>query len=125
MSHPCRNCGACCAFFRVEFYWREANYEDYDLAVPVELTEDVNEQKRCMKGTNGKATIRCIALKGKIGQEVSCDIYGNRATPCREFEASYENGEPNYRCDQARERYGLRPLKRDDWPQINSAEINL
>ena len=25
--NPCMTCGACCAFFRVSFYWAEANGE--------------------------------------------------------------------------------------------------
>ena len=24
VEHPCRTCGACCAFFRVSFHWSEA-----------------------------------------------------------------------------------------------------
>jgi hypothetical protein len=32
---PCFSCGECCAFFRVQFYWREANREDVNPCVPL------------------------------------------------------------------------------------------
>lgn len=116
MVHPCQSCGACCAHFRVLFYWREAEASDLGArAVPIDLTEDISAQKRGMKGTSGKQ-IRCVALQGKLAEKVSCSIYGQRPTPCRDFEASYENGEKNSRCDKARGAYGLAPLKRSDWP---------
>ncbi|MOA54716.1 hypothetical protein D3C78_1783840 [compost metagenome] len=47
---------------------------------------------------------------GEIGQAVSCSIYPNRPSPCREFDQSGENGLRNEACDRARERYGLPPL---------------
>lgn len=115
MAHPCRSCGACCAFFRVEFYWREANSADISKAVPVELTEEAGPHKLRMKGTNQKKALRCIALEGQIGREVGCKIYSRRATPCHDFLASFEDGKRNLRCDQAREGHGLEPLRPEDW----------
>lgn len=53
---------------------------------------------------------RCNALDGEIGKAVSCSIYLNRPSPCREFDQSGENGLRNEACDRARERYGLPPL---------------
>lgn len=38
--NPCMSCGACCAFFRVSFYWAEGS--DAGGCVPVELTEPVS-----------------------------------------------------------------------------------
>lgn len=35
--NPCMTCGACCAYFRVSFYWAEAS--DGGGTVPVDLTE--------------------------------------------------------------------------------------
>jgi Fe-S-cluster containining protein len=118
MAHPCRSCGACCAFFRVEFYWREAG--DAPDAVPIELVEEAGPHKMRMKGTNQKKALRCIALEGQIGREVGCKIYHQRATPCHEFSASYENGEHNPRCDQARRGHGLAPLQPEDWGRAAS-----
>lgn len=106
-SHPCLSCGACCAYFRVSFYWREP--------VPDSITEDQDSFRRVMKGTNNKHSRRCVSLEGKIGDRVSCDSYDLRPTPCRDFAASYENGEKNIRCDQARAAHGLNPLRRADW----------
>ena len=62
-----------------------------------------------MQGTNSKSP-RCNALDGEIGKAVSCSIYLNRPSPCREFDQSGENGLRNEACDRARERYGLPPL---------------
>ncbi len=50
-----------------------------------------------------------------MGEEVACKIYESRPTPCRDFTASFENGEANPRCDQARARYGLPPLTPRSW----------
>ena len=105
-QHPCLSCGACCARYRVSFYWREE--------VPLELREDLNVHYSCMKGTNSSVP-RCVALTGVLGKEFACSIYNNRPTPCREFEASYETGVQNDRCDESRKRIGLRPLTPSDF----------
>ena len=105
--HPCLTCGACCATFRVSFYWAEP--------VPAELTEPLNAFRAHMKHAPDPERPRCVALQGEIGRQVACSIYGERPTPCRDFEASYEKGEPNPRCDRARERHGLQPLTPRDW----------
>jgi Fe-S-cluster containining protein len=110
--HPCQSCGACCAAFRVTFHWSETLQESY--AVPARLTETVSLHHLSMKGTS-TTPVHCEALKGKVGDSVSCSIYANRPSPCRGFEASYENGIRNERCDQVREQKGLKPLSRDDW----------
>jgi Fe-S-cluster containining protein len=47
-SNPCLDCGACCASFRVSFYWSEAEAR----GLPAELTEQVNAWFSCMAGTN-------------------------------------------------------------------------
>ncbi|WP_034948382.1 YkgJ family cysteine cluster protein [Erwinia oleae] len=105
--NPCISCGACCAHFRVSFYWSEA--DDGGGVVPAELTEPLNLFMRNMRGTNARSP-RCVALKGEPGGCVSCGIYENRPTPCREFARAGENGEANEACDRARARYGLPPL---------------
>lgn len=115
-SHPCTRCGACCAYFRVAFYWRET-IENPPNNVPQELVEDLDSFRMCMKGTNVKTGVQCVALEGRVGKRVRCTIYDNRPTPCRAFDASYSNGKQNKRCDQARAAHGLKPLKPDDWTQ--------
>ncbi len=112
-TNPCVKCGACCSYFRVEFYWREAE-KNSEHQVPIKLTEDINDFKRGMKGTQEKNGNRCVALQGKVGKCVSCAIYTNRSTPCRRFQASYTDGKPNKRCDEARAAHGLKPLNRPE-----------
>jgi Fe-S-cluster containining protein len=112
--NPCISCGACCASFRASFYWMEGA-DMTPGGVPVELSEDFNDRFRIMKGTNCK-TPYCIALKGLIGFEVSCMIYEQRSTSCRDFMPSYYDGVThNERCDQAREKYNLPPIHPQDY----------
>ena len=80
----CQRCGACCAVFRVSFYWAEAD-DASGGTVPVAWTRQVSPQLRCMAGTE-VAPVRCIALAGEIGQAVGCRIYDQRSTTCRSVE---------------------------------------
>ncbi|POZ60116.1 YkgJ family cysteine cluster protein [Chromobacterium alticapitis] len=97
-SNSCLSCGACCATFRVSFYWAEA--DDGGGAVPSRLTEKVNDWTRCMRGT-WAASPRCVALQGEVGGSVGCGIYPQRPVACREVEA----GSPQ--CLRARAAHGL------------------
>ncbi|ERO61869.1 hypothetical protein P308_06785 [Pseudomonas piscis] len=63
-----------------------------------------------MLGTDCKSP-RCIALEGEVGKGVSCSIYAQRGSPCREFEASWIDGQHNADCDAARAAFGLAPLE--------------
>ena len=47
---------------------------------------------------------RCVALTGEIGKQVSCSIYDQRPSPCREFDIEHAA------CNRARQRCGLAPL---------------
>ncbi len=105
--NPCMSCGACCAWFRVSFYWAEG--DDGGGGVPSELTEPLTPFLRCMAGTNEKKP-RCRALTGEVGRSVHCSIYASRPSPCREFPMTGEQGRPNDACDRARAAYGLPPL---------------
>jgi Fe-S-cluster containining protein len=104
-DNPCLSCGACCAHFRVSFYWTEAD-DAPGGQVPARLTEQVHEHLRCMKGTNVKPP-RCVALQGEIGKQVACTIYELRPSPCREFNVLEADGTPNERCQKLRARAGL------------------
>lgn len=110
--HPCLACGACCAYFRVSFHWSETLAES--LAVPPEATVAMSHHHLAMRGTE-IVPPRCVALVGEIGELVYCSIYSSRPSSCRDFTASYENGEPNARCDQARVAKGLAALQPSDW----------
>ncbi|MFH8134660.1 YkgJ family cysteine cluster protein [Pantoea osteomyelitidis] len=120
--NPCMTCGACCAHFRVSFYWAEA--DDGGGAVPASLTEPLNLFLRAMRGTNSLAP-RCVALQGEIGGCVSCGIYAERPSPCREFNMSGEDGIANDACDRARARYGLPPLLHSALPTITESYVSL
>ena len=113
--HPCQQCGACCAKWRVQFYWREAEKSDSSHPVPSGFFEELSDQMRAMQGTTAKHRPRCVALSGRIGEEVGCRIYESRPSPCRAFAASFEDGKKNPRCDEARIAHGLKPLTLADW----------
>lgn len=104
----CQSCGVCCSTFRVSFYWAETTAADNGF-VPVEMTEQMNLYRSCMKGTSSH-TPRCAALSGNLGERVSCTIYENRPSPCREYNVFLEDGSLNPRCNQARAKHGFEPL---------------
>jgi Fe-S-cluster containining protein len=95
----CQQCGACCACFRVSFYWAEAPAQ----GLPDAYVERLNAHLASMAGTNRPAP-RCHALAGEIGAQVSCVVYPQRPSPCRELQPGDE------KCNQARARHGLQPL---------------
>lgn len=113
--HPCLSCGACCAYFKVAFYWAEAD-RFVGGTVPGELTEATDRHRVVMKGTAAKP-VRCVALHGEIGVAAKCTIYANRPSPCRELEPSWESGKANDQCDRARAAHGLAPLTPGDFPE--------
>ncbi|MDM1785168.1 YkgJ family cysteine cluster protein [Acinetobacter bereziniae] len=93
----CLNCGACCAFFRVSFYWAEGE------AMPSDYVEPLTAVYSCMQGTNQKQP-RCIALDGVVGQQVSCTMYEQRSSSCKEVQAG------DAQCAKARQAHNLIPL---------------
>lgn len=84
-AFDCQRCGACCASFRVSFYWAEADgaHGPGTFGVPADLTEPVNPHLVCMQGTHARQP-RCTALQGQVGSTVGCAIYMQRPSPCRE-----------------------------------------
>ena len=115
--HPCQKCGACCASFRVSFYWLAAE-PSVTNAIPQNFIEDLDQNTRCMKGTSNKHQPKFIALSGRIGEMVNCVIYENRPSPCRNFKASFESGYQEPRCDEARAKHGLKPILKSDWSEF-------
>ncbi|HYD94170.1 MAG TPA: YkgJ family cysteine cluster protein [Noviherbaspirillum sp.] len=95
-DNPCLDCGACCATYRVSFYWAEAEVR----SLPAHLTDKVNDWYSCMAGT-GRPSPRCVALQGSIGGAVACAVYDSRPSPCRELQPGEE------KCNKARLRHGL------------------
>jgi Fe-S-cluster containining protein len=98
----------------VSFFWGECASSGG--TVPDELVTQITPSRVAMIGTDRKPT-RCTALLGEVGQTVHCSIYDKRSSTCREFEAAWENGEPNSDCDAARARFGLPPLQ-PGWNEI-------
>lgn len=104
-SDSCQQCGACCATYHVSFGLGETN----DAAggrVPSGLTETLDPYLACMRGTAGEP-VRCIALSGKIGECVKCNIYEWRPSPCHELLSGSDG------CNRARIRWGLKPIDND------------
>jgi len=98
-TSPCQRCGACCAYFRVSFYFAEAEAN----ALPEALTERINDRYSCMAGTNGNNP-RCHALSGTVGEAVACTVYAQRTSPCREVQPG------DAQCLKARAKHGLPAL---------------
>lgn len=92
--------------------------------MPDDLVVQINPTRVAMIGTDSKPC-RCISLEGEIGKGVSCGIYEQRSSPCREFEAAWVDGQPNPSCDAARAAYGLPPLEANEpiWPDDDGAEV--
>lgn len=93
----CLSCGACCAHFRVSFYWAEG------VNIPDQYVEPLTAVYSCMRGTN-QAQAYCSALEGKIGEQVSCAVYSARSSTCKEVQIADEQ------CNKARQAYQMIPL---------------
>ena len=106
-ANPCLACGACCATYRVSFYWAEAEA----LGLDPRWTERLTPFLACMAGTSA-AEPRCLALDGTVGKAVHCRVHPQRPNPCREVEAGSDQ------CQRARLRHGLAPLPAtpSPWP---------
>lgn len=103
--NACQTCGACCASFRVDFHPVElaGGTFAWGQGVPGEMTVPVTANIVRMLGTD-LTEPRCVALTGEIGKQVSCSIYDQRPSPCREFDIEHAA------CNRARQRCGLAPL---------------
>ncbi|MEN6472840.1 MAG: YkgJ family cysteine cluster protein [Syntrophaceae bacterium] len=109
-DNPCLTCGACCACYRVSFYWAEIGEAGLG-GVPVDLTEKLDAFRAVMRGTN-QPNPRCIALEGEVGVRVRCTIYDRRPVPCRDLPFSGSAGAAGEeKCDKARAAWGLPLLK--------------
>ena len=106
--NPCLTCGACCASFRVSFYWSESDQAVAD-SVPAEMTCQVAPLLCAMAGTDHPHP-RCIALLGDVGMSVWCTIYARRPSVCNEVVPSGLDGTVNVWCERARAMWGLPPL---------------
>jgi len=102
----CLNCGACCAYFKIHFPAKER--KENGGFVPINTSMLYNKNLAYMNGA-GKFKGKCIGLTGDIGHAVSCSIYENRPTVCRDFQVILDDGRQNPRCMRARKHAGLTP----------------
>ena len=119
-ANPCLACGACCAFYRVSFYWAEAGEDEG--SVPIELTGQLSHSRVFMLGTNGSQP-RCLALMGIIGKKAHCSIHPRRSSVCRGFTPSWQDGREQPACDKARARFDLLPLQPHHWTPHNPTDL--
>jgi Fe-S-cluster containining protein len=98
-DNPCLDCGACCATYRVSFYWAEADA----LGLPAQWTQRLSPFLACMAGTSNHPP-RCSALLGEVGIAAACRIYQQRPLPCREVAVGSDQ------CRRARARHHLPEL---------------
>jgi Fe-S-cluster containining protein len=106
---PCQACGACCAGYRVSFHIDEVDDQPGG-RVPAGFVEPLTSQLVCMRGTSA-APLRCVALRGRIGESVTCAIYEFRPDVCREFAPLAVLGRGDEACSEARQRHNLPPLR--------------
>lgn len=119
-NNPCLNCGACCAHFRVSFYFCEC--QSSGGAVPDEQVVQVSPYRVAMRGTEVRP-VRCVGLLGDVGCGVRCTMYEQRSSTCREFEASWVDGQHNPNCDSARAAYSLPPLTPPVLPTLSPERV--
>jgi Fe-S-cluster containining protein len=103
--NACQYCGACCVSLRVSFLADEVD-DCLGGLVPQALTESYGNAA-CMRTM---ADGRCVALRGSVGEAVSCAIYELRPSSCREFAPLAALGRGDDACNDARRRRGLPPL---------------
>ena len=96
-TDACLSCGACCSYFRVSFYWAEG------IDMPEDYVEALTPVYSCMKGTN-QANPRCIALQGEVGKQVSCGMYEQRSSSCKEVQIA------DAQCNKARIAHKMIPF---------------
>lgn len=109
--HPCLECGACCATWSVVFPRAEVAPRG---RVPTDMVVPGTGRHACLSGTDADPP-RCHALEGRIGGRARCTRYAERPSVCREVQASYEHGERDPTCDEARAAHGLPRLRIRDW----------
>ena len=71
--------------------------------MPEHYTEPVTAVYLCMVGTN-ETSPRCIALEGTIGEHVSCGMYEQRSSSCKEVQIADDQ------CNKARRAYNMIPF---------------
>ena len=107
----CRTCGACCAPERNDPFYVGVTAADLDRMTRVWRDRYVSRDAVLTK-LDPVGRCVCVALRGAIGQTVSCSIYARRPEECRRLTAGTKE------CLAARRQAGLTvpPRKRSAAP---------
>ncbi|MFO0635936.1 MAG: YkgJ family cysteine cluster protein [Nannocystaceae bacterium] len=103
----CRRCGACCR--NPLENQREGSVEWVEVGPDEPLHRAARHTKLLCRNAQGVVhlrlgdTGRCVALRGRLGEQVTCSIYALRPRGCRRVEAG------DRRCMQYRAEAGLEP----------------
>lgn len=102
----CRTCGACCVNLPSNAaegftFWVEIDSRDTILGRADLVRKLVVRDPDGVPHLRVAADGRCLALRGKLGREVRCDIYAQRPSPCRRVQAG------DRLCRQYRAEHGL------------------
>jgi Fe-S-cluster containining protein len=112
-SEHCQNCGACCAYFKVNCTPEENDFLKIHSVKKVIFFE----KKYYLKGTE-EFKHRCNFLDGKVGEKVFCTQYIHRPQSCRAFSILEYNkkgkAKINKRCTKARAFHHLPPIELKD-----------
>lgn len=83
----CLTCGACCAPRERWRVYVEINDRDLARMPPKYGLRVVAGELATVRRRNG---VRCVALRGTLGEAVHCDMHERRPDACRAFEAGSE-----------------------------------
>lgn len=90
--YDCLSCGACCQNTPENRAEGFSQYIEVDPDAPLWRRPDL-VRKLVVRDEDGGAHLRlhpdgrCVALRGRIGARVRCEIYRERPAPCRSVEA--------------------------------------
>lgn len=90
--YECMSCGACCQNQPENLAEGFTEYIEVDPAAPLWRRPDL-VRKLVVRGEDGTAHLRlhpdgrCVALRGRIGHRVRCEVYRERPAACRCVEA--------------------------------------
>lgn len=96
----CRTCGACCAPQRNDAVYVGVTAADIARMTPKWRASHVARDALLTK-LDPVGRCVCVALRGAVGQRVSCAIYARRPEECRSFTAGSKE------CVAARRQAGL------------------
>jgi Fe-S-cluster containining protein len=106
VDFDCRRCGACCANPNENRAEGVVDWVFVDAHEPL-LDDDRLARRFVVANAAGERHLRldpggrCLALRGRIGGRVSCDVYAVRPDGCRRVEPGDE------RCRQYRRERGV------------------